>query len=206
MSLDELIQQGQGLEPTTINWFDMHWITWIIFVLIVLVFILFLLLAIDDIKDGSLDLGSWVAGILVSSGIAFVVLFLGSSLEDNPEYAKWESEAHKYVKDLPQEKHEVFYIKLDPETTSDVKGTFFLFAGSIHTEIEKSTPVTIAYKDGEEVRYDTLWTKTNMKLSEDDKPYITFQNLPEDVGHGIDKGWYNPVIHLPRDYEFTDIK
>ncbi|MBM7598247.1 hypothetical protein JOC34_000604 [Virgibacillus halotolerans] len=205
MSLDELITQGQDIDSNLYHWFgNMAWYGWIMFVVCVILSILMVTVFFFDMSIETL-LGS-LAGLVLMAIIMFIIAFLGTKVETNPEYTKWEEDALNYIENLPQEKYEVVYIKLDPESTTDVRGTFFLFSGSIHSKIEKSTPVTIAYKVDDEIRYETFWTKTNMKLSKDDKPYVTFKNLPKNLGHGIDKGWYNPTVHLPSDYEFIDIK
>lgn len=158
-------------------------------------------------------LSSWdfiIEGVFVTM-LATAVLFVIAIIffaedEPNPEYDKWVNDAHEFIESLPTEEYEIVYIKIDPEMASKTSGSFFLGSGTVHTSIERSTPVSIAYKDGEEILIKTLWADTSMSLSEDETPYVTFKNLSEDLGHKIEAGWYNPVVHLPKNYQFTDIK
>ena len=45
-----------------------------------------------------------------------------------------------------------------------------------------------------------------MELTENETPFIEFQNLKEDLGHDLNAGIYNPQIFLPESYPFTEIK
>ena len=45
-----------------------------------------------------------------------------------------------------------------------------------------------------------------MELTEEEKPYVEYQNVSKSLGNGVDKGMYNVKVHLPESYEFTDIK
>lgn len=142
----------------------------------------------------------WVFILFVILAIAF------TRKEENLEYDRWLADSHELIENLPTETYEIVYIKIDPEMTDNSEGVFFLGIGAIHTKTNKATPVSIAYKINGEVFIKTFWSDTNMRLGEDERPYLTFQDLPEDLGHGIEAGWYNPVIHLPSNYQFTDIK
>ena len=44
------------------------------------------------------------------------------------------------------------------------------------------------------------------KLTDEEKPYVEYQYLNRDLGHGVDTGNYNLTVPLPESYEFTDIK
>lgn len=175
---------------------------WIVVVAIILILIAHIK---SEMKHGFI-LEAVLASIfwLFATFVVLVILF--TRVLDNPEYGEWLSDSHDFLEGVPTERYEVLYIKIDPEMSSKTSGVFFLGVGDIRTKIERATPVTVAYKDKDEVAMKTFWSSTNMQLGEDESPYLTFQDLPEDLGHGIEAGWYNPVIHLPSNYQFTDIK
>lgn len=201
--MEELILRSGEVKPHIYSlWGNIPLWLWIIVSIIILVFII----------NVVAEFGSWffaeaIFKLILATIITMIILSVFFIREElNPEYDRWVSDAHKLIENLPIEKYEIVYIKIDPEMTSRSSGVFFLGSGVIHTKIEKSTPVSIAYKLDDEVLIKTFWTETSVRLSEDDKPYVTFQNLSKDLGHGIKAGWYNPIVHLPKNYEFNDIK
>lgn len=203
MTLDDLILRGGEVTSLKLSlWGNIPIWGWI---MIMLATVVLFFIVRDFIYWGEYFAATVLTSIYLA--ICFVVVaVLFTKEEPNPEYDKWLSDAHQAIEELPVESYEIVYIKIDPEMSSDIGGVFFLGSGSIHTKIERATPVTVAYKDGDEVFVETFWANTNMKLSEDDTPYLAFHNLPKSLGHGIEKGWYNPVVHLPRNYEFKEIK
>lgn len=203
MSLDELISRGEEVSSISLSlWSNIPIWAWII----IAIATIFLFFIVRDFVYWGDYFEAFVLTILYLAVCFILAAILFTKEEPNPEYDKWKADAYQFIENLPVEKHEIVYIKIDPEMASSTSGVFFLGSGAIHTTIKKATPVTVAYKDEDEVFVETFWTNTNMKLSEDDIPYLSFQNLSKPLGHGIKAGWYNPIVHLPKNYVFTDIK
>ncbi|MCK6207134.1 hypothetical protein KZX50_16980 [Bacillus infantis] len=43
------------------------------------------------------------------------------------------------------------------------------------------------------------WFEVVRDLESDEEPYVEYQELKESLGHGVNKGMYNMVIHVPED-------
>lgn len=201
--MEELILRSEEVTPLKLSlWGNIPVWSWIV---IAIISIVVLFKVFDSIGWGEYFEAAAITIFYLI--VSFIVIALAFTKEEsNPEYDQWMSDSYKFIESLSVESYEIVYIKIDPEMTSKSSGVFFLGSGSIYTQIEKATPVSIAYKVEDEVLIKTFWANTNMILSEDDKPYVSFQNLTKDLGHGIEAGWYNPIVHLPRNFEFNDIK
>lgn len=186
---------------TLMQYSNIPWWGWTIIVVVGLICLVGALISIPLMIYG---VGFFT--LIISVVIFTLVLGLFAEEVPNQELLNWKEDARTYVSESPEERHEIVYIKLDPETSTNVKGSFFLGAGRVYSEVKSSTPMTVAYKTDNDVKVKTFWAYTSMELSEEDKPFLTYQNLSKDLGHGINSGWYNPKVHLPADYEFDNIK
>ncbi|UNY39950.1 hypothetical protein KLEB273_gp094 [Bacillus phage vB_BauM_KLEB27-3] len=98
-----------------------------------------------------------------------------------------------------------FGVEQYPGLDYRIDETSILGTGRTTISTVVKTPVVVSYKD-ESIVTKAFWYETDMDLTEKDKPYIEFQKLQHDLGHGIEPGIYNVKIHLPESYEFTEIK
>lgn len=124
--------------------------------------------------------------------------------------AKWkENYALPYINSLPVEKHEVVFVKIEANTSQEIKdsGTY------LRSEEVHRTPLTVSYKHETGVITKTDWYSTNMGLTPEAKPYVEYVTLPEPLGVTKEgekaefwAGQYNYKVYLPENYEFKDIK
>jgi hypothetical protein len=118
------------------------------------------------------------------------------------EVVEWRIVANQYISSLPQEKREVVYIKIDPELGNNIR----MWSSDASSAEIKRTPITASFKDGDHIVTETQWFETTMELTDEEKPYIEYQRLINNLGYGINAGIYNAKIHLPKSYSFTEIK
>ncbi|ADO59736.1 hypothetical protein [Paenibacillus polymyxa] len=120
------------------------------------------------------------------------------------EVEKWKKEqAYPYIKALPIEKLEIMKIETDSKAVS--KTNIFKMFPDVNDNKLGRTPLTLSFKVGDEVFTITESLQTSMELSNEEKPYIEFQNLERDLGHGVNAGAYNAKVHLPKSFALTNI-
>lgn len=103
---------------------------------------------------------------------------------------------------LPVEKSEVVYIKIDTAISNELRGGRYW----IETDTKKLTPLVVSFKSDEGIETVTDWFSTKMVLTDEDRPYIEYKRLVKDLGNDVNAGVYDAVVYLPEDYTFTDIK
>ncbi|WP_310877017.1 hypothetical protein [Priestia megaterium] len=140
----------------------------------------------------------------------FLLVGYASNIKEDEIYDKeikeWkENYAKPYIESIHKEKKEIVYIKIDSELSHDTKGTYSWGTGYTYSKAVKLTPLTISFK-GNGLETETNWYSTHMNLTSEEKPYLEYNYLKQDLGHGIKKGRYNKEIYLPDTYKFTDIK
>ena len=201
MTIDKVIELGEKAKVTIeFDWLSAPWWVWIIVGLCSLVIIA----VIHGVLTGADTEG--IGAILPIIGVTFMIYMFFIDKETYDGVSAWEKDiAIPYIESLPVEKKEVVYIKIDPELSHETTG-YYLFGNGYTTskEIQK-TPLTVSYKDNGVVTR-TDWYQTKMELTEEEKPYIEYQELKKDLGHDIYAGMYNVKVYLPKSYEFTDIK
>jgi len=125
-----------------------------------------------------------------------------ASERNNKEITEYKTKyGDPYINNLPMSKAEVFYIKIDAE--AEVSGSIIFGTGSINSNL--LTTMTVSYKLNGNGITETIKTTPNFDLVKGDTPYITYQELTEDLPY-YQRGKYNFQIHLPENYSFTDIK
>lgn len=200
MAIEEVIRLGKvASHDVDISMFALpSWAWWTLSILLVITIICLL----GAIESSIMFTPVWVFIILC------VIIYNGYQEDSivNEKVDKWEVEVAKpYIESLPIERREIVFIKIDPELSHDVKGSAFFGSGYTYSEEIQRTPLTISFKENGLTTL-TNWYETQMELTEEEKPYVEYQNLPKGLGNGVDKGMYNVKVHLPESYEFTDIK
>lgn len=137
--------------------------------------------------------------------VGFILLMVGNyqeSQQKEEQVNKWKKEvATPYVESLPVEKREVVFIKIEPELTAKTKGYYYY----TRSKLVERTPLTVSFKENGLTTL-TNWYETHMELTNEKKPYVTYQYVDSKLGKGFKAGFYNVKIYLPKDYKFTDIK
>lgn len=194
MTVDQVIELGRNAEVVRdVHWFSAPWWVWIVCIgLIVWIFVL--------LSDGHMNTPAFLMLVV------FIIFIGNTDMTEDDQISKWEKRvAAPYVNSLPVERKEIVFIKIDPEMTTDTKGSFLYGSGYIDSRVVEKTPLTVTFKDNGVVTR-TDWYQTKMELTKNEKPYIEFQRLDRSLGHSFKKGLYNVRVHLPESYEFTDIK
>ncbi|MFF2532336.1 hypothetical protein ACFVS2_25840 [Brevibacillus sp. NPDC058079] len=122
--------------------------------------------------------------------------------EYHKSVAQWKREVvNPYIESLPKEKKEIVFLKIETELSTELKDNrWYTYSSEV-----QQTPLTVSFKD-KGITTLTNWYDASMELTNERKPYIEYQKVPEDLGHGMDKGFYNVRIYLPESYTFTEIK
>lgn len=206
MSINEVIESGKNIVKPEFGLFsqftDTTW-GWVIAAIAIALIFMVLAYRSDNPLSYAIHFTfSMVAGMVVAYAI-FIRVFVDVDIAENDAYEanveKWRNEvAIPYIESLQTEKKEIVFIKIEPETSS-YRNSY------THSSVIERTPITVSYKDNGVVTR-TSWFETYMELTDDEKPYIEFQRLTQDLGHDVKAGVYNSKIYLPESYEFTDIK
>lgn len=139
--------------------------------------------------------------VFLCIGVCGLVLNHFDSVER--EVNDWKIEvAYPYITSQPVEKSEVINIKIDPELSHEVRGSLYF----THSKEVRRTPIAVTFNDNGTLVTETQWVETEMGLTEEEKPYVEYQRLNQDIGNGLTAGYYNLKIYLPADYSFTEIK
>jgi hypothetical protein len=209
MTIDKVIELGRQIQKPDMPWHSQFtfsiWV-WIISAIMVGLALIIWSFAVVD-SGFRAELGMFIIGISI---IFYLIIGVTSDYKAEKIYeseiSNWqETIAKPYIESLPKEKKVVVYIKIEPELSHAVQANYYWGTGYTRsTEITK-TPLVVSYKDKGIVTL-TNWYETYMELTNEVKPYIEFQRLEKDLGHGVNAGNYNQKIYLPESYEFMEIK
>jgi hypothetical protein len=123
--------------------------------------------------------------------------------EESSLVTKWKQEvAMSFIQSLPTEKHEVVFIKIEPQLSHNVQSSLLRYTYSVPVKL---TPLTISFK-GNGIETYTDWYEAHMELTKEQQPYVTYKKLDRDLGNGIQAGMFDVKVYLPESYKFTDIK
>ncbi|MFF2532333.1 hypothetical protein ACFVS2_25825 [Brevibacillus sp. NPDC058079] len=177
------------------------------FLIVVLLAIFFFAVLIEFCLNLGKDTLIWIFLISGLCGISFFAVktedYLKQMTAFNVDVEKWKNEiANPYIESLTSEKKEIVFIKIEAELGARASS----YRYTSKTESVERTPVTVSFKDGNNVVTRTEWYETTMELADDEVPYLEYKNLTVNLGHGIIPGIYNAKIHLPKSYRFTEIK
>lgn len=203
MTIDKVIELGESIQKP--DYGLLHNFTGATWVAIIIFFTLGIFaIAISKSTHGEGQFGTLLC--LVSVGIIMFKVINVGYYEDR-DYEKkideWrETVAVPFIESLPREKKEVVFIKIEPELA--VKSS--RYSGYTYAREIRRTPVSFSYKDDDGIATETNWIETRMDLTDEEKPFVEFQKLEKDLGHGVEAGNYNYKINLPDSYEFTEIK
>jgi hypothetical protein len=198
LTIDQVIQAGQFEPETYFDWGSISGWGWFGFVMFILIALLVALVFwAEEIPIG---------GIISLLAIPVVFIMMGGH-ETEFNKSKWVREyVQPYCNSIPKEKHEIVFVKIDPEISNETTGNLIFGSGDITTNTEKLTPLIVSYKDNGKVITYTNWLDTQMVLTNEEKPYIEYKRVPIDLGHDYNAGIYEVKVYLPEGYKFTDIK
>jgi hypothetical protein len=198
MTIEQVIQAGHFKTEHYFDWSSTTTWGWFgfIFFIVLAAFVALIFLACDG-PTGA---------ILSILAIPVVFMMMGSNFTEFNK-PKWENEYVKpYYNSIEKQKHEIVFVKIDPEISNITSGDLVFGTGSISTDTKKLTPLVVSYKDEGKVITYSNWLDTQMVLTDQDSPYIEFKRVPRDLGHDYNAGIYEVKVYLPEGYKFTDIK
>jgi hypothetical protein len=208
MTIKEVIESGKNIKEIELAWYSQFTLTGILVIsFLVSLAILFLIWGKGNFDSLRVRISFFL--ITLSVGI-FIIHLFGVEVKEQISYdgaiEKWKIEVAKpFIESLPKEKKEIVYIKIDPELSPSTYGTSLFGTGYTYSTTVERTPLVVSYKDNGIVTR-TNWFEASMNLTSNEKPYIGYQILERDLGHGVKAGTYNTQIFLPETYTFTDIK
>lgn len=106
--------------------------------------------------------------------------------------------AYPYIESLPIQHHPIVYLKV--EVTTQVIGNRYDISSW------DATHILAFYRNGDTVQKEDIMADLTMQLSNTSQPYITYRDLPIDLGNGVNSGIYDAIVHLPKDYNFEGVK
>lgn len=190
MTFDEVVRLGELATTGNYNFVVGTWWWWTIGIIMLIITIWSMLE--DD----------FIPAILLWLLLHGIYSWGVSASIESERLEEWKQNiAIPYIETLEVEKHEIVYVKIDPELSSKTTGgLFYTYSTPMYL-----TPLTVSFKsDGIETITD--WHETRMELTNEDEPYIEFIRLKQDLGKNVKKGLYNKKVYLPESYKFTEIK
>ncbi|MBP1309297.1 hypothetical protein JOD82_002317 [Paenibacillus sp. 1182] len=212
MTIENVIEAGKLIVKPDLPWYsEIGVVGWSV---IIGSFFVGVLLYFWEFMSKEESIYGWKPGLgnlfFAISFVAIVIFIMTSLSKEQDIYdtkvETWrQTVAKPFIESLPKEKKEIVYIKIDPELSQKVDGFSYWGTGYTRSSELAQTPLVISYKD-QGIRTKTNWYDTFMELTSDKKPYIEYQRVSKDLGHGIKAGDYNTKIYLPESYEFMEIK
>lgn len=143
--------------------------------------------------------------LLVLIGTCFHIFYMGELTENkNLAWSDWKKEiANPYVASLPITKENIDSIEFNKNiSTKEAESNFY--TKEVDTKTSPKSPVIVSFQENGSSSLTTLtdYYKVKKDLKNGEKPYVTYQHLDKKLGEGMDKGFYNLEIHLPKDYSF----
>lgn len=208
LNINRVIELGQQIKKPELSIFSEFTLFHTVGLIVLVVIGLWVLIyGLKEFEESGIVYGV----LLVLMAILwFVFLGIASAEKENKlleeEIAEWKEDvALPYINSLEREQKEIVFIKIEPELSHETKGSMVFGSGTITSSPVEKTPISVSFKDGGVITR-TDWVETRMELTDQSKPYIQFQRLTKDLGHGIKAGYYNPKVFLPESYEFKEIK
>lgn len=203
MRYDEVYAIGEKVGNHTFTFFT-HFSWWEYLIYIAIFFLIFFIGATYEYTTGLLAICMIICGCMIS------IIPLGNWLYNEAKVVTLnekeineykESYAYPLIDSLPITTSEVIYLKVDSEM--EVTGRFNRGYGEINSNM--ITVYNIMYIDNGEVKTATIEATTHVSTTDDIKPTIHYKELKADLPY-VEKGMYDVLLNIPKDYEFTDIK
>lgn len=196
-TIQEVIQSGKIQEPAYSVFQGGYWQLDNILISLFLLCILVFLVRAYQKKEGALI--RYNAVILV---LGIAIVFLKESvdldtakIEYEKELAHWYNETAKnYIAGVEKQQHEISYFKISEDAPT--KSEFWFGSKSTLNE-EQLQFATFTYNKDKTV---SGWFIIKPTLDNDKEPYVEFAEGTQDLGNGIEKGFYNVVVYLPANY------
>lgn len=208
MSIDQVVKLGEEITKPDLGWFSQF--SWPISLLIVGTIIVGIFLIVWGENIYSIFVP--ILGVIsIAIGvIVFIAAIAISYTEEEEIYQaeidKWKEEvAYPFINSLETEKKRVVHIEIDAELSHEVSGQSVWGNGYTRSVAVEKTPLTVSFQD-KGIITRTNWFETTMELTKEVEPFVEFQRLTKDLGHGINADFYNLKVFLPETYKFTEIK
>lgn len=195
-TLDKVIQAGEIPVPEyhLLPLGAFHPMSFLFYVILV-AFVAILIKGIVT-KDKNMIAGVSVLIILnlMLCGANAVSTYKESKITYAEEISLWKESAKEYITSLESKNTEITYFKISKDQPP-ASEFWYGNKSTINPELLFFTTVTL--ENGETV---SGWYLIKEDLTPADVPYIEYLEVEKDLGHSIEKGLYNGVVHLPSDY------
>jgi hypothetical protein len=201
MDINKVIEAGSKIQEPH---FEFHFPIWGVLVGVVVCLLILIMMSISGTTGaigGLLMIGIFIG--IIAVGVQMYDTYQQKTTAYGVDIDKWKKEyVYPYINELPLEKKEIIFIKIDPELGIDILG----YSHYSHIQTKERTALTISYKDDGSIITKTEWYETSMELTNEAKPYVQYQQLSKDLGHNMKAGIYNSKVYLPESYTFNGIK
>lgn len=118
----------------------------------------------------------------------------------NERVTEWrEGPAREFVDSLPVSQREINVFEIDEsEPVNKYYRNWWQINYSDYDEIYLAT-VEYSFDEDDEEKPKKGLFEVVRDLESGEEPYVEYQELKESLGHGVNKGMYNMVIHVPGD-------
>lgn len=143
-----------------------------------------------------------LALFVISGVLASMILLVGCQDARRDLIAHWRAEvAYPYISTLPEQWHKVVFFKIDPAPVS------LLSYGDLYPNDANKrnlTPATLSYMAGDQLITLSGWLDVRVSPGIE-APCISMKRLSHSLGHGVNPGVYEPVVHLPEGFPLMEI-
>lgn len=142
------------------------------------------------------------ASLIITIILGFSVLGVWGFHEAKHSQAiqKWEKEiVSPFVNALPQEKSEILQLQIF--LTPSYEQVYSSYYTRKPSPTQRKVQVTFIDNSlGLTTKEDYFEVCVDLEAGE--KPFISYQYVENHLGFNMESGYYNPTIHLPKDYNF----
>ncbi|WP_102273715.1 hypothetical protein [Cytobacillus massiliigabonensis] len=204
MSIKEVIDQGKEIKLDSLPWSTGY--TPLAILLCIILIVSFIGISYSLWK-------SKVNIMLLSISIILFLTITGMTLKEINEEKKavftdqvneWRSEvAQEYIETLPSSTKELEEVTIKSEMLNKYTRNWWQIKYTDYGN-EIINPAEISFdEDNEAVTKEGMF-EVVIDLENDEQSYMEYQYLTEDLGHGVNEGYYNIVIHVPEDFTFEE--
>ncbi|TKJ87201.1 hypothetical protein PaeCFBP13512_18435 [Paenibacillus sp. CFBP13512] len=194
MTLEQVITAGQQFTEPSFIWLWADTKNWVTLLVIVFIFLM-IVMSMGCPED------TFLINVVRSVIITVIIFFVFSIIFSSNEYKKksdtyisqkkyWErAYANPYIAELSKYEVPILLLENDPQT----RGTIAFSPKEKHVVYE------LEGQKKEELKYFDII----LDLKKGEVPIIKGNYLTQDLGHGINKGLYNSVIHAPEGFDYN---
>lgn len=166
-------------------------------ILVTTVIIMMIVVIYADLRKNKSQIKSHIAVSigLITGFIGFSTAFFFIPVMDANNNMEWEKNyAFPYIEQLETQTKEITHLTLgfSREEEDEVLTSTYTKGNTLSKDL---VPVEVFYEEDGEAKSMKIKTKVSYKLEDNEKPYMEFIYLEEDLPNYNEKGYYNMVIY-----------